>query len=160
MSYFKADDSAMKHSIALVLTADMDEKNLNELTALMKEDGLIVKKIIQVNREIESFKEALFCLFMDSYSLVLTFGGIGMENDDIVPEATSALIDKRLPALEGAIMYSLMEKGAYSILNRGVCGIFHSTVVINLPKKQYLIKEILNTIIPLLKQGLYNIQKG
>lgn len=160
MSYFKSNETTMIHSIALVLTADMEEDDLNELKGLMKEDGLIVKKTVRVSRDIEFFKEALFCLFMEGYSLVLTFGGIGMESDDIVPEATGALIDKRLPALEGAIMYSLMEKGAYSILNRGICGIFHSTVVINLPNKQYVIKEILNTIIPLLKQGLYNINKG
>ena len=160
MSYFESTETTMIHSIALVLTADMEEDALQELKALMKEDGLIVKKTVRANREIEAFKESLFCLFMDGYSLVLTFGGIGMEGDDIVPEATGALIDKRLPALEGAIMYSLMEKGAYSILNRGICGLFHSTVVINLPNKQYVIKEILNTIIPLLKQGLYNINKG
>ena len=160
MSYFKSTEAIMNHSIALVLTAEVEEEDLDELKGLMKEDGLIVNQTIRVNREIESFKEALFCLFMDGYSLVLTFGGIGMESDDIVPEATGALIDKRLPALEGAIMYALMEKGAYSILNRGICGIFHSTVVINLPNKQYVIKEILNTIIPLLKQGLYNIHKG
>ncbi len=160
MSYFESNETAMIHSIAMVLTADMEEDDLNELKSLMKEDGLEVKKTVRVSREIECFKESLFCLFMDGYSLVLTFGGIGMESDDIVPEATGALIDKRLPALEGAIMYSLMEKGAYSILNRGICGIFHSTVVINLPNKQYVIKEILNTIIPLLKQGLYNINKG
>jgi len=160
LSYFKSTEAIMNHSIALVLTAEVEEEDLDELKGLMKEDGLIVNQTIRVNREIESFKEALFCLFMDGYSLVLTFGGIGMESDDIVPEATGALIDKRLPALEGAIMYALMEKGAYSILNRGICGIFHSTVVINLPNKQYVIKEILNTIIPLLKQGLYNIHKG
>ncbi|MFP4460767.1 MAG: MogA/MoaB family molybdenum cofactor biosynthesis protein [Thermotogota bacterium] len=160
MSYFESNEQAMTHSIALVLTADMEEEDLNGLKGLMEEDGLIVNKTVRASREIESFKEALFCLFMEGFSLVLTFGGIGMESDDIVPEATGALIDKRLPALEGAIMYSLMEKGAYSILNRGICGLFHSTVVINLPNKQYVIREILNTIIPLLKQGLYNINIG
>lgn len=162
MSYIKALEEDIlkdKHTVAMVFTSEMNRENVTELKSLMAEDGLVVGKIVEASRDIETFKEDLFCLFMDGYPLVLTFGGIGMEADDIVPEATGSLIDKRLPGLEGAIMYALMEKGAYSILNRGICGIFHSTVVLNLPSKQFVIKEILNTIIPLLKRGLYNIKK-
>lgn len=162
MSYIKALEKEIlkdTHTIAMVFTSEMNQDHVKELKSLMAEDGLVVGKTIVATRDIEAFKEALFCLFMDGYPLVLTFGGIGMEADDIVPEATGSLIDKRLPGLEGAIMYALMEKGAYSILNRGICGIFHSTVVINLPTKQFVIKEILNTIIPLLKRGLYTINK-
>ena len=152
--------SQKKHSVVFVLTQEMADKDLNDLKELIDEDDMELKAVVKSSREIEAFKETLFCFFMEEHSLIYTFGGIGMESDDIVPEATSSLVDKRLPGLEGAIMYSLMEKGAYSIINRGVCGIFHSTVVINLPGKPVLIKEILNTITPLIKQGLYKIRIG
>src|SRR6056297_1044714 len=52
LSYFKPNDTIMTHSIALVLTAEMEENDLKELKSLMKEDGLIVKQTVRVNREI------------------------------------------------------------------------------------------------------------
>ncbi len=147
------------HSIAFVQTGEMDETTISEIRKTMSEDGLMLKTTVIAERDIDAFKEVLFKLFMEDYSVIFTFGGIGMDPDDIVPEATVALIDKRLPGLEGAIMYSLMEKGAYSILNRGICGLFRQTLVINLPSKKHLINEVLNTIIPMLKQGIHKIRK-
>jgi len=149
-----------KHSIAFVQTGDMDETMLDEIKEIMSDDGFILKKTINAKRDIDSFKEVLFKLFMEDYDVIFTFGGIGMDHDDIVPEATGDLIDKRLPGLEGAIMYSLMEKGAYSILNRGKCGLFRQTLVINLPSKKHIIIEVLNTISPMLKQGIHKIRKN
>ena len=149
-----------RHSIAFVLTGDMDEETVAEIKETMSEDGLILENALTVQRDIDSLKEALFKLFMEDYDIIFTFGGIGMDIDDIVPEATVALIDKRLPGLEGAIMYALMEKGAYSILNRGICGLFRQTLVINLPGKKHIIHEVLNTIIPMLKQGIHKIRKN
>ncbi len=146
-------------SVALLFSKSVKDDDLKEYESVLEEYDMTVTEIVQVPRETEPIKEALFDLFMRKFALVITFGGIGLEDDDIVPEATYSLVDKRFPGLENAIMYALMEKGTYSIVNRGVAGLFHDTIVINLPSKRFLVKQILYTILPLVKQGLKKISE-
>jgi len=148
-----------KFSVALLFSKDVTPDDLKEYESVLDEYDMEVDEVVQSPRETEPIKEALFDLFMRKFSLVLTFGGLGLEDDDIVPEATSSLIDKKFPGLENAIMYALMEKGTYSIVNRGVAGLFHDTIVVNLPSKRFLVKQILYTILPLVKQGLKKISE-
>ncbi len=150
-------DSGTEHqrySVAIVSTKSFEPEQTEHLVSILEDNGLIVGAVYEVTRDLEKLKEKLFDLFIAKHGLVITLGAVGMEEDDIVPEATACVIDKRLEGLETAIRFSLIEKGVYSILNRGMAGIYHKSIVINLPGNPSLISHILNTVLPWVREGL------
>lgn len=151
------DQEHQQFSVAIVCTKHFEEADIQQLSTILEENGLIVEYVVTIPRDLEKIKEKLFDLFIAKYGLVITLGAVGMEEDDIVPEATGCVIDKRLEGLETAIRYSLIEKGVYSILNRGIAGIYHKSIVINLPGNISLISQILTTILPWVRDGLTRI---
>lgn len=72
--------------------------------------------------------------------LIITIGGTfpaaGPSPDEIVPEATRAVLERFLPGLSEAMRASAAssEHAMLAVLDRGICGIRGRTVIINLPK--------------------------
>ena len=64
--------------------------------------------------------------------LILTIGGIGCREEDCVPEATKAVVDKEIPAM----------------LTRGTAGIRGKSLIVNLPGSPKIIKECLEYVLP------------
>jgi len=141
-----------KAVVALIFVQENPGETVKEYIRQIEENEFLVKEVINpVQGDTEDLKELLFDLAMKKVSLIITLGGAGFKNGDTVPEATACIIDKRLPGLENTLMYSLMEKGSFSIINRGISGIFQESIIINLPDKPFIVKQILNTILPLIK---------
>lgn len=69
--------------------------------------------------------------------LIITIGGtfpaVGPSADQIVPEATAAILERHLPGLSEAMRAYAWEYSHLALLDRGVCGIRGRTVVINVP---------------------------
>lgn len=65
--------------------------------------------------------------------IVLTTGGTGCAPRDVTPEATAAVIEKNVPGLAEAMRMESMKLNPHSMLSRGVAGIYHNTLIINLP---------------------------
>jgi len=154
-----SDAKQNNRNVAMLFSKQMEKDDIAKIIEVLEDYDMEVDEVSLVSRYPEVLKEKMFDLFMKDFSLVITFGAIGLKEDDIVPEITASLIDKRLPGLETAIMYSLLEKGSYSIINRGVAGVFHDTIVVNLPSKPFLVKQILYTVLPLIKHGIKHIEE-
>lgn len=143
-----------KGKIALIFTKELPMEFLEELIQLIQRNELEIGRIITIDRDIETIKETLFDQCMQDFAIVFVFGALGIEADDVVPEATAAIIDKTLPGLERTIMYLLLENDEYSIVNRAVAGIFKNSIILDLPARPHLIHLILEKILMVLRKGL------
>ncbi len=65
--------------------------------------------------------------------IIVTTGGTGVTSRDITPEVSSQIIEKRLPGFEYRLFSSGIKKTPHAIISRAICGILHSTLIINLP---------------------------
>ena len=66
-------------------------------------------------------------------NLILTTGGTGFAPRDVTPEATIKVLHRLAPGLAEAMRFSSLAKNPHAMLSRGVCGIRHHTLIINLP---------------------------
>ena len=80
--------------------------------------------------------------------LVLTIGGIGCRENDWTPEATEAIIEKRIPGMAEAMRLYMIRTRKRAMLTRGTAGIRGNTVIVNLPGSPKVIKECLEYILP------------
>jgi molybdenum cofactor biosynthesis protein MoaC len=65
--------------------------------------------------------------------LILTTGGTGMSPRDVTPEATMAVISRRMAGVEEAMRAYGQDRIPMSMLSRGVAGVRGETLIINFP---------------------------
>lgn len=68
-----------------------------------------------------------------SPDIILTTGGTGCAPRDVTPEATKTVITKEIPGLSEVMRLESAKINPHSLLSRGVCGIYLSSIIINLP---------------------------
>lgn len=73
--------------------------------------------------------------------LVLTTGGTGFSPDDVTPEATEAVIERRAPGLAEAMRAASAAHTENWMLSRGVAGISGATLIVNFPGNPKAIGE-------------------
>ena len=87
-------------------------------------------------------------------NLVLTTGGTCFSSRDVTPEATEAVVEKKVPGFSEIIRLEGQKKTPRAILSRGVSGIRKSTLIINLPGSIKGVKDSLELIYRPLPHGL------
>lgn len=80
--------------------------------------------------------------------VVVTTGGTGVGPRDVTPEATMAVIDRRLEGVEAALHSFGQERTPMAMLSRGVAGMRGKTLIINLPGSKQGVEDGLNAIFP------------
>ncbi|QTA38360.1 MogA/MoaB family molybdenum cofactor biosynthesis protein [Thermosipho ferrireducens] len=73
--------------------------------------------------------------------IIFTTGGTGVSPRDVTPEATLAVIEKRLHGIEIAMMVESLKKTPRAIISRAVAGIRKETVIINFPGSVKAVEE-------------------
>lgn len=73
--------------------------------------------------------------------IVFTLGGTGLSPDDVTPEATEMVIDKKAPGISEAIRMRSLEKTDRAMLSRGISGVRKSTLIINMPGSEKACRE-------------------
>jgi molybdopterin adenylyltransferase len=82
--------------------------------------------------------------------LVLTLGGTGPGPDDIVPDVTMEVVDRKLPGFGEIMRYYSYERFKVSVLSRAEAGVRGRSLIINLPAKPKPVKFCLR----LLQEGI------
>jgi molybdopterin adenylyltransferase len=89
-----------------------------------------------------------------NFDLLITTGGTGCGSRDVTPEATRAVMDREVPGLAEAMRAASVRKTPHAMLQRGVCGIRGSTLIINLPGSERGALENLAVILPALPHAV------
>jgi molybdopterin adenylyltransferase len=86
--------------------------------------------------------------------LVVTTGGTGIAARDVTPEATLAVIERRVSGIEERMRQEGAKKTPFAALSRGVCGVRGKTLFLNLPGSPAAAVESLQAVIGILPHAL------
>jgi molybdopterin adenylyltransferase len=86
--------------------------------------------------------------------LVVTTGGTGIAMRDVTPEATLAVIERRIVGVEEKMRQEGAKKTPFAALSRGVCGVRGKTLFLNLPGSPSAAVESLQAVIGILPHAL------
>lgn len=90
----------------------------------------------------------------EELDLILTVGGTfpapGPSQQEIVPDATAAVLERTMPSLPEAMRARAAESNARALLDRGVAGIRGRTLIVNLPGERALATAFLESILDLI----------
>lgn len=87
-------------------------------------------------------------------SLVLTSGGTGLGPRDRTPQATAAILDYEVPGVAEAIRAASIALVKTAMLSRGIAGVRHRTLIVNLPGSPKAAGEALDVILPVLPHAI------
>ncbi|WP_018123412.1 MogA/MoaB family molybdenum cofactor biosynthesis protein [Desulfovibrio oxyclinae] len=88
------------------------------------------------------------------FDMIMTTGGTGVAPRDITPEATLAVIEKRLPGYERAMTAASLAKTPHGAVSRAVAGTLGGALVVNMPGSPKAVRECLEPLLPTLAHTL------
>jgi molybdenum cofactor synthesis domain-containing protein len=107
--------------------------------------------------DMEPIKEALI-RYSKSSDLILTTGGTGLSPDDVTPDATMEVIQRRIDGIPEAMRAAGLKNTNRAMLSRAVAGVRDETLIINLPGSPKAVKEGLEAIIDVLPHAIEKIK--
>ncbi len=95
---------------------------------------------------------------VQGFDFIVTTGGTGVAPRDVTPEATLAVIDRRLPGYEAAMLRASLAKTPHGAVSRAVAGTLGQSLVVNLPGSPKAVRENLEPLLPTLRHTLEKLQ--
>lgn len=154
---------SLLHALVVIVTDHPDDADQSgELVAeLLAEEDYMVDAVLTVESGKSAVRQALETAVVGGADLVITVGGTGVSPRDKAPEATKAVLDKRIPGLSQALRSSALACNAVDGgLSRGVAGVSGSTVVVNLAATRGAIRDGMATLCPLVHHVIADLSRA
>jgi molybdenum cofactor synthesis domain-containing protein len=90
--------------------------------------------------------------------LVLTTGGTGLAPRDVTPQATLSTLEYEVPGIAEVMRAESVKVTPAGMLSRGVAGVRHGTLIVNLPGSPKAVREILAAIAPALPHAVSTLK--
>ena len=139
-------------SITDDLSGPMAEKTLREFGF---ED--FITRIVP--DEVDEIQAAILELCHQCHA-VFTSGGTGFSPRDVTPEATAPLLEKRADGLCELMRARGLAQTPFSYLSRGVAGVCHGALVVNLPGSPKAVLQGVRAIGHLIQPIVENLFEG
>ena len=94
----------------------------------------------------------------ESADLVLTTGGTGLSPTDVTPEATRAVIERDAPGIAEWLRVNSVNNFPKAALSRGVSGVRHRALIVNLPGSPGGVKDALAALDPIVEHAIAVLQ--
>ena len=103
--------------------------------------------------------QALRAAIEAGVAVVLTSGGTGIAPGDRTPEMTEPLLDRQLPGIAEALRADAIAKGVpMGMISRGVAGIAHNTIVVNIAGSPGAARDALMVLGPVLQHAVAQLR--
>ncbi len=86
--------------------------------------------------------------------LILTSGGTGFSKRDVTPEATISVCERLAPGIPEAMRAYCLNITNRAMLSRAQAGLYHDSLIVNLPGSPKAVRENLEPVLPALEHGL------
>jgi molybdopterin adenylyltransferase len=86
--------------------------------------------------------------------LILTTGGTGLSPTDVTPEATRAVVERDAPGIAEWLRVNSVNNFPRAALSRGISGVRHRTLIINLPGSPGGVKDALVALDPIVDHAV------
>jgi molybdenum cofactor synthesis domain-containing protein len=125
------------------------------LADLVSAQGWTVVHTAIVPDDLEALRETL-STWADSgeMDIILTTGGTGLAPRDVIPEATSLVIDRQAPGLAEAMRQESRKVTPHAMLSRAMAGMRGKVLIINLPGNPKAAVENLQVVLPVLNHAV------
>ena len=138
---------------------NLEDVSGNLIIELMSDNGYNLVQYEIVPDEVDVISRVLTkWADIDKLDLIVTTGATSLTVRDIMPEATTAVLDKQIPGIAEAMRIEGMKFTPMAMLSRGVAGIRGSTLILNLPGSPNAVKENLGAVLSVLKHAIEMIQ--
>ncbi|RKS68586.1 molybdenum cofactor synthesis domain-containing protein [Motilibacter peucedani] len=106
-------------------------------------------------------ERALRAAVEHGYDVVLTTGGTGLSPTDRTPEATAAVVERRVPGIEEALRADGLRRGVpTAMLSRGLAGQAGTTLVVNVAGSPGACRDALAVLGPVLVHAVSQQRGG
>lgn len=132
---------------------ERDDASGRLLQELLAEDGheLLEHRILPDDA---ALLEAAIRELAAEVDAVITTGGTGLAPRDITSETTAAIVEKRIPGIETALMLAGRERVPTAILSRPIAGTLGQCVVVNLPGSSGGVRDGVAVLRPVLTHAV------